>query len=45
MNLYPRVYSLLYDIPIHKNDGKNKISNYRSISIASVFAKLFEALL
>ena len=43
--VFPRHFKVAKIIPIHKSGSKTNISNYRPISILSVFSKIFELLM
>lgn len=43
--VFPTRFKLAKIIPIHKSGSKTKVSNYRPISILSVFSKIFEIIM
>ena len=43
--VFPTKFKLAKIIPIHKSGCKTKVSNYRPISILSVFSKIFEIIM
>lgn len=43
--IFPTIWKLSKVVPVYKEGAKDVVGNYRPISILSIFAKLFEALL
>jgi len=43
--IVPSIMKIANVIPIHKKDSKFSLSNYRPISLLSIFSKLFEKLM
>lgn len=42
--IFPTIWKTSYIRPIYKSGSKNNVKNYRGISIASLFGKLFESI-
>ena len=42
---FPNCWKLVYITPIYKDGDRNKVVNYRPISLLNVFAKVFESLI
>ena len=43
--IFPATWKMANIIPVHKEEEKNIVKNYRSISLLPIFAKVFERLL